>query len=321
MDNIHITFDCDSHARIFIQVLLSHAFRPDPSSALVEEGARVSLSMSSARAVACAVVTGSNTGIGLEIARGLSRTLPTVVTSRSLEKGKTAVEILKKSEPELDLHLIQLDIDDGTSVEAFCKTVDEKFPGGVSILVNNAAIAFKARDPTPFEGQTEPTLRTNVYSTLRFTEAILPRMKRASSGRRIVFLASQAGTHALSGCSSDLQKRWTDPSLGIDGITSLLQEFQDGVSSGQYREKGWPSSNYGVSKLAVIAAARAYSKRLAEDGIIVASVCPGYCKTNMSSHRGNRDAAKGAETPIWLATASGNSITSGGFYHDQQQLM
>ena len=29
--------------------------------------------------------------------------------------------------------------------------------------------------------------------------------------------------------------------------------------------------------------------------------CPGYCATQMSSFKGPRSAAKGAETPVWLA--------------------
>merc|ERR1711959_249654 len=128
--------------------------------------------------------------------------------------------------------------------------------GGVSVLVNNAAIAFKARDPTPFEGQTQPTLRTNVFSTNRMTETMLPLLQKGESSR-IVFVASQAGTHALSGCSHELQKRWTDPALDIEGVYSLLGNFATSVAQKSHVENGWPSSNYGISKLAVIASCKA----------------------------------------------------------------
>lgn len=267
----------------------------------------------------CAVVSGSNTGIGYEIIRALASRLPTVLCSRSKDKGLVALAQLKADDETLDLRFHQLDIDSPDSVQKFTESVKGEFPGGVKILVNNAAIAFKGADPTPFKEQTGPTLRTNVYSTLSFTEAMLP-LVRACPESRIVFLASQAGTYALSGCSRSLQQRWMDvDSLTKDGIYGLLDEFKSSVASGTHAQDGWPSSNYGISKLAIIAAAKVYAKTL--DGLLVTSACPGYCSTNMTSHRGHRSSKKGSETPVWLATEDISSLVPGGFYYDKSQIM
>ena len=272
-----------------------------------------------------AVVTGSNTGIGLEIARGLARLgVATVVTSRSKERALAAVTELRSAGEDLaNLHAQQLDVDDDASVDEFVSWVQSTFSGGVSYLINNAAIAFKAADPTPFEGQTGPTLRTNVFQTVKITQKMLPLLNQNTTGAptsRVVFMASQAGTYALSGCSKELQDRWVACD-SLEGMNSLLHEFSSAVESGSHRARGWPSSNYGVSKLAVITAAKAYARELGPKGIVVTSVCPGHCATSMSSFTGQRSAAKGAETPVWLAAvASPEELQPGGFYFDKKLL-
>ena len=87
---------------------------------------------------------------------------------------------------------------------------------------------------------------------------------------------------------------------------------------------------YGISKVAEIAYTHIVAREEAAAGsnILVNAMCPGYCSTNMSSYRGPRSAAKGAETAIWLAsqprealaTATGGA-TSGRFYYDMEPLV
>ena len=46
----------------------------------------------------------------------------------------------------------------------------------------------------------------------------------------------------------------------------------------------------------------------------------GFCQTDMSSHRGNKTAAQGAETPVWLALQPNNSNLKQGFYSDKKEI-
>jgi NAD(P)-dependent dehydrogenase (short-subunit alcohol dehydrogenase family) len=129
---------------------------------------------------------------------------------------------------------------------------------------------------------------------------------------------------------------------------ALAREFLTAVEDGSYADRGWPRSMYGVSKvraggdggggggeregrplnvppsalsqLAEIAWSHALHRQLAAaapGGIDVLPVCPGYCATAMSSFRGHRTPAKGAETPVWLALrevpAAAAPGTAGGF--------
>ena len=61
--------------------------------------------------------------------------------------------------------------------------------------------------------------------------------------------------------------------------------------------------------------------RLQKENIIVNAVCPGYCATNMSSYKGHKSPAEGADTPVWVATRHGsvNDLT-GGFYYERQLI-
>ena len=62
----------------------------------------------------------------------------------------------------------------------------------IDVLVNNAAVAFKDSDPTPFQRQARPTLQTNFFGTVRLTLGLLPLLHRGASPR-IVNVASMAG--------------------------------------------------------------------------------------------------------------------------------
>jgi NAD(P)-dependent dehydrogenase (short-subunit alcohol dehydrogenase family) len=76
-------------------------------------------------------------------------------------------------------------------------------------------------------------------------------------------------------------------------------------------------------QLAEIAWTRVLARDLLPDGIVVSAVCPGYCSTAMSSFRGDRSAAKGAETPAWLVArelVGPVAALSGRFWLDKREI-
>jgi NAD(P)-dependent dehydrogenase (short-subunit alcohol dehydrogenase family) len=67
-----------------------------------------------------AIITGANTGLGFETARGLLRLgYEVVITSRNLERGDKAVARLKSEYPEGEISALALDLADQSSVRAF----------------------------------------------------------------------------------------------------------------------------------------------------------------------------------------------------------
>jgi NAD(P)-dependent dehydrogenase (short-subunit alcohol dehydrogenase family) len=89
-------------------------------------------------ATTVAVVTGSNKGIGYEIARLLAEQgLKTVVTARNVDAGQDAAERIKSATGSSNVMFHQLDITDAESVDAFADWAESAL-GSVTVLVNNA---------------------------------------------------------------------------------------------------------------------------------------------------------------------------------------
>lgn len=67
-----------------------------------------------------AIITGANTGLGFETARGLLRLgYEVVITSRNLERGDKALARLKSEYPEGEISALALDLSNQSSVSAF----------------------------------------------------------------------------------------------------------------------------------------------------------------------------------------------------------
>ena len=123
------------------------------------------------------IVTGANKGIGFEIARGMGALQYKVILAcRNQQLGLEARSRLVES--GYDVELEQLDIADPASIASFVSSVTSKHPK-IDILINNAAIAFKPEDPTPFSKQSRITLQPNFFGTLELTEQMIPHLKKS----------------------------------------------------------------------------------------------------------------------------------------------
>ena len=262
-----------------------------------------------------AVVTGANKGIGFEITKGLlAADFRVILACRNPMLGAEAAK-----QCGARAECIELDLDDDASVTGFADKLRGAGIETFDVLVNNAAIAFKKADTTPHAQQAEPTLRPNFFNTVKLTTSLLPMLKSSDGAPpRIVNMASFAGNLGIlqdDGRRNQLKDilARTDES----GLLGFASEFVEDTAAGAHKGKGWPGTCYGFSKLCLIA----YTKILAmkNDGILINSVCPGWCATDMSSHGGPRSAAKGAETPIFLAS-SDKVTSSGGFYQDLKEV-
>uniref|UniRef100_F7HSL7 Carbonyl reductase 1 n=1 Tax=Callithrix jacchus TaxID=9483 RepID=F7HSL7_CALJA len=123
-----------------------------------------------------ALVTGGNKGIGLAIVRDLCRRFSgdVVLTARNVARGQAAVQQLQAEGLSPRFH--QLDIDDLQSIRALRDFLRKEY-GGLDVLVNNAGIAFKVADPTPFHIQAEVTMKTNFFGTRDVCTELLPLIK------------------------------------------------------------------------------------------------------------------------------------------------
>jgi carbonyl reductase 1 len=254
-----------------------------------------------------ALVTGATRGIGEAVARGLAaHGLTVIVTGRDAERGHAVAKNLGRLGTFLPLDVTSADdIDEAAEVIR----VDH---GGLDVLVNNSGVSLDGFD----EQIARRTLDVNFLGAVRLTDRMLPQM-RANS--RIVMVSSGLGE--LSGVAPALRAAFVAPTLDRAALFALADRFVADVASGTYRRSGWPSSAYGVSKIAMNAYVRILARELAAEPrrILVNAACPGWVRTAMGGSSAPRSAEAGAKTPLWLSLLPPGGPT-GGFFRDERAI-
>jgi NAD(P)-dependent dehydrogenase (short-subunit alcohol dehydrogenase family) len=149
-----------------------------------------------------AVVTGANTGLGLETARELVAAGASVVLAvRNLDKGKEAAAAISAGQAGADVTLQRLDLSALSSVRDAAEELRARHER-IDLLVNNAGVMYTPRSTTAdgFELQ----LGTNHLGHFALTGLLLDRLT-ASEGSRVVTVASVAHRILASIHFDDLQ--------------------------------------------------------------------------------------------------------------------
>ncbi|XP_053292568.1 carbonyl reductase [NADPH] 1 [Pleuronectes platessa] len=266
-----------------------------------------------------AVVTGSNKGIGLAIVRALCKQYQGVVYLMSRDEGRGQEAVASMASEGLKPMFHQLDINDLSSITTAAAYFKDKY-GGVDVLVNNAGIAFKGADKTPFDVQAEVTMKTNFFATRDMLTHFLPIVK---AGGRVVNVSSFVGQRALTQCSPELQKRFRSEDITEDELVGLMQQFVDATKKNEHKQGGWPETAYGLSKTGLttltMILARQLTKERQSDKILLNACCPGWVRTDMAGDKAPKSPEEGAITPVYLALLpAGATDPHGKFVSDKE---
>jgi NAD(P)-dependent dehydrogenase (short-subunit alcohol dehydrogenase family) len=199
------------------------------------------------------VITGGNSGLGLEAATILAgKNARVVITARSEAKATGALATLRETVPDADLDYVLLDLADLDSVERAAPEIREKAPT-IDAFINNAGVM-----------QT-PELRTQRGFELQFGTNHLGHFKLNS---RLVDHFEASGTRIVP-VSSIAHKYGT---IDLNDVNSESASYS-------------PSTAYFQSKLANIMYGFELNRRLQARGSeAVAIPChPGYAATNLQS--------------------------------------
>ena len=251
------------------------------------------------------LVTGANSGIGLETARGLAAQGATVLmTARSRVKGEQAVADVQQTTGNPRVELLSLDLADLASVRAAASAVTARFDQ-LHVLINNAGLMLSDRRLTT-DGF-EMTFGVNHLGHFALTLLLLPLIK-ASAPARIVNVSSIAHQAVRKGLK----------------LEDLMYEQRPYSMMGAY----------GASKLANVHFTRALARRLAGSGVTVNAVHPGTVGSRIASD-GDVDGLftmlyqfarpfmmstkKGARTSLHVATSEEGGRISGAYFERSRQ--
>src|SRR5215211_2605229 len=160
-----------------------------------------------------ALVTGSNRGIGFEIAKQLSmKKIEVILTSRNSANGEAAVRKIARDGVKKVVSM-ELDISNQVSVDSLLDEVEKTF-GRLDILVNNAAILID-------KDNVKATLETNLIGAWSMCKAFIPLMKKNGYGR-IVNASSGAGEFEYMATSGGYWPAYSVSKASLNALTVML---------------------------------------------------------------------------------------------------
>ncbi|KDO21035.1 hypothetical protein SPRG_13964 [Saprolegnia parasitica CBS 223.65] len=197
------------------------------------------------------LITGANTGLGLETARVLAAKGATVVIAcRSASKGDAAVASIVAAQPDAKVSFLPLDLASLASIKAFA-TAFEAQHDALHVLINNAGVMACPKAPTTDGFETQ--FGVNHIGHFYLTKLLLPTLVKTgtpSAPARVINLAS-------------LAQYLFAPEQGI---------LFDDINGDKYYH---PWERYGHAKLANVLFAKELNKRYASQNVISVSLHPG----------------------------------------------
>ena len=141
------------------------------------------------------LLTGASSGLGSAIAQELrGRGYRLLLTARAESVARFAQAGWTESESD-GIHLRTLDVRDGDQRSAIVSEAEERW-GGVDVLINNAAVAYRTVVEHWDESAWWETMETDVHGPFELIRLILPGMRRKRAGR-ILNVSSVGGMMAM----------------------------------------------------------------------------------------------------------------------------
>lgn len=200
-----------------------------------------------------AIVTGANSGIGLEAAKALAgKGAIVILPVRSVEKGKQASDEITGVFPDAKLEVMNLDLSSLASIQSFAEAYSEKH-ADLDILINNAGVMIPPYGKT--EDGFELQFGINHLGHFALTGLLLPMLLKSDSGR-IVTVSSVAHRNGK---------------IDFDDLT--------------WEQRGYKAGRaYGDSKIANLYFTSELARMLKDTQVTVAAAHPGWTSTNLQKN-------------------------------------
>jgi NAD(P)-dependent dehydrogenase (short-subunit alcohol dehydrogenase family) len=154
-------------------------------------------------------ITGCSTGFGRALAAHvLALGYRTAVTARNTDD-------IKDIAGNANALILELDVTDLTQINAAIAAAEEKF-GHIDVLVNNAGIGYFAAVEESEEEQVRRMFEINVFGVSRMIHAVLPGMRKRSSG----FIVNFSSIGGL--CAFPALGYYNATKFAVEGLSEAL---------------------------------------------------------------------------------------------------
>ncbi len=237
--------------------------------------------MNTSESARTALVTGANQGLGRALVSGLATRLGpddrVLLTGRDPGRVADAAAEVSAGLPATSATVEGrvLDVRDAAAVHGLAEEL-----GTVDIIFSNAfARITPEADPA---SEVDAVADTSNVATSQVLRAFGPRLR---AGGRLVVVASSLGT--LDKLDPRVRPRFAAAAdVGLDAVDRLVEEWRAAVRSGRSEAEGFGTWLNTPSKVAQVAAVRAYARGRREqdlrEGTLVAALCPGLIDTDAS---------------------------------------
>lgn len=231
------------------------------------------------------LVTGATGAIGKAIAKKLAweQSHEVVIAARNEEKASKTVEEIRSVTGNEKIRIELVDVSRKQSIFSLA----ERWSGPLHGLINNAGTTPRNREKTP-DG-IEVQFATNVLGYFWMIRAFEPMLIRSAPARVINVASYWAGD------------------LDLDDLEFERRRYSNGRA---YRQ----------SKQANRMLTAAFARRLEPHNVTVNACHPGDVNSKLSNNLGfggHESPEKGADTPVWLATAPEVQGVTGAYFEDR----
>lgn len=239
------------------------------------------------------LITGANSGIGLELLKALYPTGARIwLACRSKERAEQAIRSVEAVYAEIHpptysatLLFLRLDLDDLYSVRAAAAAL-LSHETRLDVLFNIAGVGNVPAGTTTLQGL-EAHIGINCVAPLLLTQELLPLLRSTATGRLDMGLGSVRVIW-----TSSLSMEMFSPAGGIDftWLGSALPSVINGKQHKQHHQNHdklrhqHPWRAYGASKCGNWFLARECARRFTADGIVSLAVNPGQLRTDAWKH-------------------------------------
>ncbi len=169
--------------------------------------------------MAIVLITGASSGIGLASALAFARRGDRVYAGVRVQERGQQLESIAQQEG-LDVRTVLLDVTVPESFSSVVSQIDGE-SGSIDVLVNNAGVLRNGSWEGISETDARLVMETNFFGPMLLARAVLPVMRRASSGC-IIMISSLSGIAGLAG-----DVAYSASKFALEGATEALRHEVD----------------------------------------------------------------------------------------------